>query len=128
MHSNSNSLRNHAFVGLGGALGGAIAMPLIQNLVKTILPALASGLAAFWNSLTGGGITVMVGECGIINGDNNQDITIYCDEVNISEALTLAVEGDLIYEWNQAISNSLNLDVNAVSTVSNSSITLYFVS
>lgn len=123
MHNNPH--RNYAFVALSGAFGGAAALPLIQNLGKVILPALVSGLTAFWNSLTGGGVTVIIGECGMVNGDNNQGVTIYCDEVvNISEALTVAVEGKLISEWRQVIDNRLSLDIGSTSAISANSMNL----
>lgn len=123
MHNNSHSIRNYTLVGLGGAFSGAAALPFIQNLGKTILPALASGLAAFWSSLTGGEPNVMIGSCGMVNGNNNGSIVIYCKDVNISETLTLAVEGDLIYEWNQVIENRLSLDIDSTNTISDNSIT-----
>ena len=65
----------------------------------------------------------MIGECGMVNGNNNRGIIIYCDEVNISETLTLAVEEDLIYEWNQVIDNRLNFEIDSTNTISDTSIT-----
>ena len=121
----SHQLRNYALVGTIGALGGVATRPLIQNLVKNVLPALASTLVALLENLTGGAV-MPINSCGVITGGEVKDVNIYCDDVNISQTLTVAVESNLTYIWNQAIENSLRLDIASNNTISNTSITSLF--